>query len=142
MKTLATHFGEVVNLQSFFLKEGFQTIFTLFEFKTVLGLHFQSHNCYKISPKSPYPEFKLFFKSVEILDAMPDGEYRVYNYIFNLDDNNTLKCQHLCYFFIKNGNQRSYILHDVSLITELYFKTVLKETEKQGHSNILFQKIS
>lgn len=142
MKTLAAHFGKVVNLQSSFLKEGFQTIFTLFEFKTILGLEFKANVCYKISPQSTRPELKLFFKSIEILDSLPSGEYRVYNYIFNLDENNIMRCQHLCYFFIKNGNDRSYILHDASIITEMYFKNILKETEKQGHSNILFQKIS
>lgn len=142
MKTLSDHFSPIIGQQREFLKKGITAVYCLFDFQTVFGSRFHRNNYYQMNPSNLIQEGSLFQKSVELLDSLPDGEYRVYNYIFNFDEKEMdFKFQHICYFFIKCKNDRAYIMNDVSFITESWFNRLLNETRKQGCEKILFQRM-
>lgn len=142
MKTLSDHFSPIIFQQREFLKQGITAVYCLFDFQTVFGSEFHRNKYYQMNPSSLIQEGSLFQKSVELLDSLPDGEYRVYNYIFNFDEKAMdFKFQHICYFFIKRKNDRAYIMNDVSFITEASFNRLLIETRKQGIEKILFQRM-
>lgn len=133
----------MIDQQQSFLKAGKNCFYSLGNFESIFDVFLHKDHFYEVNPIGSFAKIgKLFNKSVELLDSMPNGEYRVYNYVFTFNEKTfKFEFQHVMYFMIKDQNKRAYLLADISYITPYSYDFNIAETEKMGTPKIRFQKI-
>jgi hypothetical protein len=100
---------------------------------------FLERTYYVIHPRS---ENSVLNKGIELFSTMPDGEYRVYTYIFSFCENSyELLFEQNLFFFYKNNNDRGYVFTGSSAISESLFVQKINQSKKDGLKGMIFEKL-